>query len=332
MLVPDRVELLQFTNAVFRHASHGDVLLRAFSGDEPWRKDQWRRARATDILELVAEAEALAQLCAQATEPVVFCTPIATFHPGRGSEANLSQGLVLAAECDEWPELARDYLERVLGVPTCVVASGGTWDNPDTGRSEDRLHIYWRLAEPAEEHADLKEARRLIQLIAGSDGSAVPIVHPMRWPGSWHRKAEPRMAHITGGDPHVEVRLDRALWMLRHATGQARRPAQLPGDPLAGSTLEVAVQLYHLPNADLPWDLWSKIGMAVWASTGGSEEGFRLWSEWSSKSAKQDPAVDRGRWDHWHQSPPTKVGFGTLVYLVRLHGVDPDVNSRREVE
>jgi putative DNA primase/helicase len=36
----------------------------------------------------------------------------------------------------------------------------------------------------------------------------------MRWPGSWHCKAEPRLARIIGGDPEKEIDLDEALQKL----------------------------------------------------------------------------------------------------------------------
>ena len=49
-------------------------------------------------------------------------------------------------------------------------------------KPENKLHLHWRLAVPArttEEHANLKLARRVAQQLVGSDGSAVPPVHPL---------------------------------------------------------------------------------------------------------------------------------------------------------
>ena len=59
--------------------------------------------------------------------------------------------------------------------------------------------------------------------------------------------------------------------------------------------------------------------MATWAATGGSEIGREAFAEWSAKSSKNDPAATEARWQHYRTSPPTKIGFGTLVYLARKH-------------
>jgi hypothetical protein len=54
-------------------------------------------------------------------------------------------------------------------------------------------------------------------------------------------------------------------------------------------------------------------------ATDGSEIGREAFHEWSAKSAKYDKARTDERWDHYRTSPPTKAGFGSLVYLARLH-------------
>lgn len=57
----------------------------------------------------------------------------------------------------------------------------------------------------------LKEARDLATLICGGDPSNKSIVHPIRWPGSWHRKAKPRLCEIETLKPDVEIDLDATL-------------------------------------------------------------------------------------------------------------------------
>jgi Protein of unknown function (DUF3987) len=101
-----------------------------------------------------------------------------------------------------------------------VVASGGEWVNPETGEVERKVHLHWRLAEPtrtAEDHARLKRARYLAQRLAGADATTIPLVHPLRWPGSWHRKGAPRLASILHEAPTAELDLDEALERLEEA-------------------------------------------------------------------------------------------------------------------
>jgi hypothetical protein len=67
------------------------------------------------------------------------------------------------------------------------------------------------------------------------------------------------------------------------------------------------------------WNYWNRIGMATWAATDGSEAGRKAFHEWSAKSQRNDKGTTESRWQHFRTSPPTKVGFGSLVYLARKH-------------
>jgi hypothetical protein len=106
------------------------------------------------------------------------------------------------------------------------VASGGEWPNPATGELEPKVHLHWRLTEPtsdAASHATLKRCRAMAKDLVGGDGTSNPMVHPMRWPGSWHRKAAPRLCRIVAETDHeldlddAEQRLSEA-WTLFEAT------------------------------------------------------------------------------------------------------------------
>jgi hypothetical protein len=82
----------------------------------------------------------------------------------------------------------------LLGPATLVVRSGGSWIDDQSGEVQDKLHLHWRLTEPTRDsatHAALKRARALAAALVGGDRSNAPTVHPIRWPGSWHRKDRP---------------------------------------------------------------------------------------------------------------------------------------------
>src|SRR5262249_8105323 len=87
---------------------------------------------------------------------------------------------------------------------------------------EDKLHAHWRLKKPARGHdiAKLKRARRIATELVGGDTSNVPACHPIRWAGSWWRKATPaRLCEIESTD-HLdnELHLDAALAALEAFT------------------------------------------------------------------------------------------------------------------
>ena len=129
----------------------------------------------------------------------------------------------LSVECDQRPAKARQTLEALLGPATAVVASGGEWTNPETGEIEPKVHLHWRLKKPTtttEEHDLLEEARELATKLVGGDGTNISIVHPIRWPGSWHRKGTPRLAKIVASSDN-EIDLAEAVERLRDASGAA---------------------------------------------------------------------------------------------------------------
>src|SRR5262249_7167679 len=134
----------------------------------------------------------------------------------------LAEGLVLSVECDEHAQAARAKLEELFGPATMVVESGGEWVDPETGKVEPKLHLHFRLKALASSKADqekLKAARKLATKITGGDPSNVPLVHPIRWPGSVHRKGAPKLCRIISINPDAEIDLDHALQILRKAAG-----------------------------------------------------------------------------------------------------------------
>ena len=86
------------------------------------------------------------------------------------------------------------------------------------------------------------------------------------------------------------------------------------GDTPEADTERVAAAMAVIANPDLGWDQWKTFGMAIWRATGGSQNGFTIFDDWSQKSTKYDAATTRKEWDRLTRSPPTRVGAGTLFY------------------
>ncbi|KAA2211369.1 DUF3987 domain-containing protein [Teichococcus oryzae] len=219
---PNAAEIEKFVSALFRYAEPDTyVSLRSFGEGSEGVFCITPHQLGSTLTSLVEVATSEARAAGNADYPVVFCPPVATFsNPGSANEASLANGLVLAVECDATPNAARDRLEALLGSATVVVASGGEWTDPATGEVQPKLHLYWRLSEPSREpadHADLKRARYLAQRLVGGDPSNTPLVHPIRWPGSWHLKSTPRLARIVGLNEACEIHLLDALEKLEEA-------------------------------------------------------------------------------------------------------------------
>jgi RecA-family ATPase len=264
----DPAAIAIFADSLFRYAEEGSfAALRGFYDlkDAPPYKIQFVPI-GTSLDHLISEATTLATNCARAPEPVVFCPPIATFSNSKQArEIDLQNGLALSVECDETPSAARAGLESILGPATLIVESGGEWSDPETGEIQPKLHLHWRLNEPtcdAESHARLKKARAFATRLVGGDPSNKPMVHPIRWAGSWHCKSTPRMARIQAQTEN-EIDLTDALDRLQEAvaasgkeapkangkaneeyTGEERDTAELIGTILSGAD-------YHAPIAAL---------------------------------------------------------------------------------
>ena len=74
--------------------------------------------------------------------------------------------------------------------------------------------------------------------------------------------------------------------------------------------------LSYVPNDDLSYDEWIRVGLALYAALGA--EGCVLWEEWSSQAAKNDAAYTSDKWGSF--SEVRSITVGTLFWLARSHG------------
>lgn len=276
-LTADRAQLATFLDALFRYADEGTyVSWRAFRDDVKNAPPVLIESSQVtgDPADLLDAAERTATAAARFPQPAVYCPPVVTLTSAtQAREADLANGLALSVECDQQPARARAVLERLLGSATVVVASGGMWLDPDSGTPQPKLHLHWRLSEPvgaAEYHA-LKRARTLATALVGGDATNTPAVHPIRWPGSWHRKGTPRLARIVAADADREIDLPDALAALEDAAATSGVKIALPTAgathaPSGTTTADLIRQVLtgeamHAPLCALAWRyLWQ--GMA----------------------------------------------------------------------
>jgi Protein of unknown function (DUF3631)/Primase C terminal 2 (PriCT-2) len=321
----DRNAVAAFVDCLFRYANENMFInLRAFhdlKDDSPPLFVEPIKIGAPDFIEHVCERihEAAAH-----PEPHVFCPPVCVFtKPNGAATENLAEGVALSVECDSGPYAALKKLTGILGKPTALVASGGTWKNPPSGRLEYKLHLHWRLVEPTRDpadHARLYEARALAAEIVGADKTAVALVHPLRWAGSWHRKTDtPRLVRLKAR-PDSEIELGEALERLREARAEATAPRtgnghdrDKEGRELTAPLSELSAAMSVIPNSDLDWDAWNRIGMALWVASAG--QGSDAFDAWSRKSTKYDADTTKARWEHYGTSPPHRIGAGTIFHL-----------------
>jgi hypothetical protein len=335
-LSADRDEIRRFTDALFRYADENTFAsLRAF--------DQFRRGRPPkfiwafkingDLSPLIDRALEGADQCAKADHSIVFAPPIATFNnPKRARGIDLANGLALSVEVDEGNTIAASRkLESLLGPATLSVASGGECLDPDTGEVFSKQHLHWRLSESTrsrEDHDKLAMARDFAARIVGADPTGKPVVHPLRWPGSWNTKNAPKLARITAENQDAEIHLDEALSALSEAAEKAGLDAAglgKSGDPEAPvDLLQSAMEAIPNANRDVHYGVWIRLAYACYRSCGGAD-GFDMWDKWCRKSSKYDAEENEAAW--WRvtraiekSTAYRKIGPGTIFMLAKQAG------------
>lgn len=335
----DAGEIGKFVRALFAYAeSDTFIALRAFDqGNTSLPARMIRPIRINGSIDaVIREAVIAAEDASQYNDPVVFCPPIATFsNADRARTIDLANGLTLSVELDDSdPDTARARLEGILGPVTVLVRSGSDWIDASTGEVKPRIHLHWRLTEPTttiEDHGRLNQARTLAAMLVGADMTGKPVVHPLRWPGSWNLKATPRMATIAVLNETAEINLSDALEGLELAaeTMGSRQRDDMPG---VSSTPEAKLSdirsaMAVIPNLgiEVHYDWWIKFGYAVHRATGGGEVGFQIWDNWSRLSDKYNAAQTEAAWRRIAgamagPAPSVTVGAGTIFFWAKANG------------
>jgi Primase C terminal 2 (PriCT-2) len=310
-LAVDRGEINRFVHALFYELDPmGYVSLRAFRQFPPPKGERDRPLHIEPVrlnlgLEPVVDAaERIALRVSNGGELAVFAPPVCTFTSRKGAKAgNVHEAPVLSVEIDKGNlEQIADALSLILGErPTIALHSGSLWTDPETGELLPKGHLHWRLRTPArgpESQKMLRRARDIATLIAGGDPSATPQVHPLRWPGSWNRKADPPAMATIVEENATAIDLADTLATLEDAAQAAnfappRSALHLAADDLPAELVQLAEWLSFYTTAGLyHWADWNKVGMAIHRATAGSEAGYQLFRAWSETSRFYNEALD----------------------------------------
>ena len=86
-----------------------------------------------------------------------------------------------------------------------------------------------------------------------------------------------------------------------------------------GTLPAIEAALEWLPNAELDYDSWMRIGMALKGALG--EAGADLFADWSAQAEKDVPAATVKAWASFK---PDRIGAGTIYHLAMTRGWQPD--------
>jgi hypothetical protein len=80
---------------------------------------------------------------------------------------------------------------------------------------------------------------------------------------------------------------------------------------------EIEEVLTRIPNADLSYDDWISVGMAVHHTSGGTEEGYDAWLRWSETSGKHDASNMLGRWGSFGKNAGKPRTLASLIAMAK---------------
>ena len=122
----------------------------------------------------------------------------------------------------------------------------------------------------------------------------------------------------------VRAFLDEALALVPDHLKPARLMADQtgvmrPAHTQAGTLAAIRDALAWIPNADLDYDSWVRIGLALKGALG--DAGDDLFAAWSAQSGKDDPAFTAKTWGGLKAE---RIGAGTIYHLAMERGWRPD--------
>ncbi len=104
------------------------------------------------------------------------------------------------------------------------------------------------------------------------------------------------------------------------------------GTPLADDIDELCRALTFIPNHGVvPWQESNRIGMAMFAGSGGDERALVAYAEWCLSGAGTKHRDWFARWTNYACCPPTAIGAGTIFHLAAQHGYIRPLRSGHDI-
>lgn len=130
-------------------------------------------------------------------------------------------------------------------------------------------------------------------------------------------------AHLGGTDDTSIAPLPSGL-IDERAFDRKRDMAELPPAPVEWTRehdkVREALSFLH-PDG---YEHWIRIGMAIHHASGGSDEGFALWHDWSARGESYDGIEDcRYHWASFGGYEGRALGVGTIYAQAKAHGFNP---------
>jgi hypothetical protein len=135
---------------------------------------------------------------------------------------------------------------------------------------------------------------------------------------------EIEICDAANADDLTEINQDVIDAIFRHNGRPVPRPQGLVTAPSVSpeNHKKLALLLDRL-DADLGYEDWIHVGMAIYHETGGSDDGLALFNSWSSKGAKYKGVSEiRLKWQSFKFGSAAPITIGTIYKMLSDRGVD----------
>ncbi len=135
---------------------------------------------------------------------------------------------------------------------------------------------------------------------------------------------EIEICDAANADDLTEINQDVIDAIFRHNGRPVPRPQGLVTAPSVSpeNHKKLALLLDRL-DADLGYEDWIHVGIAIYHETGGSDDGLALFNSWSSKGAKYKGVSEiRLKWQSFKFGSATPITIGTIYKMLSDRGVD----------
>ena len=234
----------------------------------------------------------------------IFVTVNKTDLTGRKSE-NIVAVRCVFQEADR-PDVPIPDLEATITVET----------------SPGKCHRYW-VTEPCDEAlAEFKPVMQTLVDKFGSDPNARDICRVLRLPGFYHMKdtAQPHLVKITSQSMAAPYSWD----LIKEAIPPRVISSNTQVRSLAKfDSIENPLKIKSALNSISPsckYQQWLSIGMALHDATSGSDNGYKLWDDWSSSGVHYKAHETAYKWESFDSSCSKPVTLATLFKIAHDNG------------
>lgn len=161
----------------------------------------------------------------------------------------------------------------------------------------------------------------------GADAGAKDLSRVLRLPGFFHRKGAPYRVEMV---KFTEQRYSREE-LLAAFPPLPVAPAEPAAEPQPVDLAKLRSALKAIPhNSRDDRETWRVVGAALKHQLG--EQGFDLWTAWSSPSEKYNDVDQLRVWRSFKRETGKIVGVGTIFHLAQKHGWSPKADAAAEFE